>query len=134
MMDDDSLLHVSPAAINSGELRGDGSGVSGSAPIVCCTIPVSASDEDCISIFAWIMFSCDGSLDEVAAVFFDEEDFQMRLDRVRDEYVRRDDLDGHLQRFEKQFDDIRGEMRRGSEATEKKLDEIRNLLRAGAHS
>lgn len=51
-----------------------------------------------------------------------------RISRVRDEYVRRDDLDGHLGRWDKQFDDLRGEMRRQSDATNKRLDEITKLL------
>lgn len=53
-----------------------------------------------------------------------------RISRVRDEYVRRDDLDGHLQRMEKQFDEVRNEMRRNSENTDKKLDDIRKLLQS----
>lgn len=51
-----------------------------------------------------------------------------RVNRVRDEYVRRDDLDGHLARMGKQFDDIRDDMRRNSENLDKRLDEIRKLL------
>lgn len=51
-----------------------------------------------------------------------------RIGRVRDEYVRRDDLDGHLGRWDKQFDDLRGEMRRNSDATNKQLSEIMKLL------
>lgn len=54
-----------------------------------------------------------------------------RINRVRDEYVRRDDLDGHLGRWDKQFDDLRAEMRSRGEKTDKTLDEIRNMLRSG---
>lgn len=52
-----------------------------------------------------------------------------RIDQVRTDYVRRDDLDGHVGRIEKRFDEVFNEMRRGNEATERKLDDIRNLLR-----
>lgn len=51
-----------------------------------------------------------------------------RVNRVRDEYVRRDDLDGHLSRMEKQFDDIRSEMRRGSAQVEQRLNEVIVML------
>ncbi len=53
-----------------------------------------------------------------------------RINRVRDEYVRRDDLQGHLMRIEKQFDDMRDQIQRGQEATEKKLDKIEGMLSA----
>lgn len=52
-----------------------------------------------------------------------------RIGRVRDEYVRRDDLEGHLSRMEKQFDDIRAEMRRASDMTDKKLEDIARAIR-----
>lgn len=51
-----------------------------------------------------------------------------RINRVRDEYVRRDDLAGHLERWEKRFDDLRDEMRRGHDSVGKKLDEIQKTL------
>lgn len=51
-----------------------------------------------------------------------------RINRVRDEYVRRDDLQGHLVRIDKQFDEMRDQIRRGQESTERKLDKIENLL------
>lgn len=54
-----------------------------------------------------------------------------RINRVRDEYVRRDDLQAHLVGIEKRFDDLRAELRRSSESTDKKLDEIQKTLRAG---
>lgn len=34
-----------------------------------------------------------------------------RINDVRDKYVRRDDLDGHLRRIEKSIDDMREEQR-----------------------
>ena len=51
-----------------------------------------------------------------------------RINRVRDEYVRRDDLEGHMTRTDKQRDDMRGELRRMAENTEKRLEELRKLL------
>lgn len=54
-----------------------------------------------------------------------------RVNRVRDEFVRRDDLAAHLDRVEKQFDDIKGELRRTSENTDRKLDDIRRALPPG---
>lgn len=51
-----------------------------------------------------------------------------RINRVRDEFVRREDLDGHLLRWDKQFDDLRAELRRSAESTDRKLDEIRSII------
>lgn len=34
-----------------------------------------------------------------------------KVDDVKERYVRRDDLDGHLSRMDKKIDDIRSEMR-----------------------
>lgn len=51
-----------------------------------------------------------------------------RISRVRDEYVRRDDLEAHLRRFEKQFDAIHSELVRSYEHTDKRFDELRKLL------
>jgi hypothetical protein len=54
-----------------------------------------------------------------------------RINRVRDEFVRRDDLAAHLERVDKQFDDLRAEVRRSGENTDRKLDEIRRTLSPG---
>lgn len=51
-----------------------------------------------------------------------------RINRVRDEYVREDHMNAHLQRIEKRFDDMRDEIRTRDEQTRKSLDEIRGLL------
>lgn len=45
-----------------------------------------------------------------------------RINRVRDEYARRDDLDGHLARFDKQMDGHMGRI-------DKQLDDIRSVLK-----
>lgn len=52
-----------------------------------------------------------------------------RVSRVRDEYVRRDDLEGHLRRIDKSFDDVRADIRRGQEETNKRLGEIAAVLK-----
>lgn len=54
-----------------------------------------------------------------------------RVNRVRDEYVRRDDLAGHLMRVEKHMDEIRAEQRRQYDHTDKRLSEITALIRNG---
>lgn len=48
-----------------------------------------------------------------------------RINRVRDDFVRRDDLAEHLARNEKQLDDMRTDIRRLS-------DEIRQLIAGGS--
>lgn len=53
-----------------------------------------------------------------------------RVNRIRDEYVRRDDLDAHLARVEKRFDEIHHQIQRHSDMTEKRLTEIVTTLRA----
>lgn len=57
-----------------------------------------------------------------------------RVNRVRDEYVRRDDLDGHLRRFEKSMDEVKSQLMRQSEKTEARLSEIAALIRRNATS
>jgi hypothetical protein len=51
-----------------------------------------------------------------------------RINRVRDEFVRRDDLEGHLGRWDRQFEDLRTEMRRNSDFVGEQLREIMNRL------
>lgn len=52
-----------------------------------------------------------------------------RVNRVRDEYVRRDDMDGHLARLDKRFDEFNQQMLRNNDQVQKRLDEIAVLLR-----
>ena len=52
-----------------------------------------------------------------------------RVNRVRDEYVRRDDMDGHLARLDKRFDEFNQSMLRNNAHVEKRLDEIATLIR-----
>lgn len=52
------------------------------------------------------------------------EPIHERINRVRDEFVRRDDLESHLARIDKQFGELREDFRRGT-------DEIKTLIRSG---
>jgi len=40
-----------------------------------------------------------------------DRDLHKRIDDVKDKYVRRDDLDGHITRLDSNFRDLREEMR-----------------------
>lgn len=47
-----------------------------------------------------------------------------RLNRVRDDYVRRSDLDGHIQRLDNNVKDLREELRETRTETNHRLDAI----------
>ena len=47
-----------------------------------------------------------------------------RLNRVKDEYVRRVDLDGHIGRLDNSVQNLTGEMRSSSAQTNQRLDAI----------
>jgi hypothetical protein len=51
-----------------------------------------------------------------------------RINRIRDElgsdFVRKDDLDGHLGRIEKNINDLRSEAREAQKETHRRLDSI----------
>lgn len=47
-----------------------------------------------------------------------------RVNKVRDEYVRRDDLDGHLQRIDGNVNELRREIADGQREMTKRLDAI----------
>lgn len=51
-----------------------------------------------------------------------------RINRVRDEYVREDHLNSHLDRIDKRFDNLSDEMRRHSDKVDKGFGEMRRLL------
>lgn len=60
---------------------------------------------------------------------------QDRLNRVRDEYVRRSDLDGHIQRLDNNVKDLREELRETRKETNSRLDVIlASLTRDGGNS
>lgn len=47
-----------------------------------------------------------------------------RINRVRDEFVRREDLDGHLRRFEKQIDELKQNLKSSEERHTNRYDAI----------
>ncbi len=51
-----------------------------------------------------------------------------RINRFRDEYVRRDDLDGHLARVEGSVKDLREESREGTREINRRLDQVLTTL------
>ncbi len=51
-----------------------------------------------------------------------------RINRVREDYVRRTDLDGHIQRLENNVDHLRAEVREHRAETTKRLDTLVALL------
>ncbi len=53
-----------------------------------------------------------GSFRNLAArISTGSRELHRRIDRVKDDYVRRDDLDGHIQRLDGNLRDLREEMR-----------------------
>lgn len=62
-------------------------------------------------------------LAEAKAAYLDD-----RINRVRDEYVRRDDLDGHLQRIDKRLVELREDGRRDMDQLQGELREIKQLV------
>lgn len=54
----------------------------------------------------------DRQTEKLARAIGDGDDkLHERINRVRDDYVRRVDLDGHLSRFDKNFDEIRRDLK-----------------------
>lgn len=51
-----------------------------------------------------------------------------RINRTRDEYVRRDDLDGQIRRLESSVTDMRDEMRHSSTEINKRFDSVMETL------
>ncbi|GGE78995.1 hypothetical protein H1W37_19530 [Stappia taiwanensis] len=47
-----------------------------------------------------------------------------RINRTRDEYVRRSDLDNHIQRLDKSVDDMRGDIRDMRREFVERLDKV----------
>ncbi|TPN57178.1 hypothetical protein [Mesorhizobium sp. B1-1-7] len=52
-----------------------------------------------------------------------------RINRVRDEYVRRVDLDGHMARMETSVKDLRDENREGTREINRRLDQVLTTIR-----
>lgn len=53
-----------------------------------------------------------------------DDDLHERVNKVRDEYVRRTDLDGHLARIDGNVNELRREIREGQKDTTERLDRI----------
>lgn len=51
-----------------------------------------------------------------------------RISRVQKDYVRRDDLDGHLARIDKRFDEIRQDQRQHAEENKSDLRELKQMM------
>ena len=58
------------------------------------------------------------------AIGREAERLHARIDRIREGYVRRDDLAGHLARLEKSMDEMRREQRRSAERMDRILAEL----------
>lgn len=61
----------------------------------------------------------------------DSEAIHERIGRVQENYVRRDDLDGHLVRIEKVFDEIKSDQRRNHSDLAAELRDIKQLIVGG---
>ena len=53
-----------------------------------------------------------------------QDDEDLRVNRVKDEYVRRVDLDGHIVRLDRSVNALAAEMRNSTVATNQRLDAI----------
>lgn len=51
-------------------------------------------------------------------------DLHKRVDRVKDDYVRRDDLNSHLDRMDKNVEKLRDEIQRARDETNQRLDNL----------
>lgn len=51
-----------------------------------------------------------------------------RINRVRDEYVKRVDLDGHMERMEETVKELRAETREGTREINRRLDQVLTTL------
>lgn len=51
-----------------------------------------------------------------------------RINRVRETYVRRDDLDGHIQRLESEMKQLRADQKEASKSVSNQLDRLFDML------
>lgn len=67
---------------------------------------------------------------ETATATAKEGDDQLheRINRVRDEYVKRVDLDGHMTRMETTVKELREETREGTKEINRRLDQVLTTL------
>lgn len=52
-----------------------------------------------------------------------------RVNDIRDEYVRRTDLDGHMQRIDNSMHDLRSDMKEQHRDTQRRLDSVLTALK-----
>lgn len=57
-----------------------------------------------------------------------------RVNRVRDEYVKRVDLDGHMARMETNVKELRDETREGTREINRRLDQVLTTLQPGSRA
>lgn len=57
-----------------------------------------------------------------------DEKLHERINRVREDYVRRDDLDGHIARLEKEVSGLKDDQRASSAALMARLDSLFELI------
>jgi len=60
-----------------------------------------------------------------------DEALHDRINRVRDEYVKRADLDSHMARIEANVKELREENREGTREINRRLDQVLTTLRPG---
>ena len=74
----------------------------------------------------WNMAGRIKAVDDRTTVAIKEGDAELhgRINRVREDYVRRVDLDGHIQRLDKNVEDLRREMRENAKDAGHRLDVI----------
>lgn len=53
-----------------------------------------------------------------------DAELHARINKVREDYVRRADLDGHIQRLDRNVDDLREEIRQSRTETNQRLDTL----------
>lgn len=58
-----------------------------------------------------------------------DDNLHARVNDVRDEYVRRSDLDGHMQRIDTSMHDIRSDMKEQHHDTQRRLDYVLSALK-----
>lgn len=65
-----------------------------------------------------------GDADAMAAVKAGDDQLHERLNRTRDDYVRRVDLDGHLSRLDETMKDVRADMKTHNSEMTGRIDSL----------
>lgn len=78
-----------------------------------------------LGAFYRIVSKIDDGHDNLSKNIKDGDDaLHERVNRVRDEYVRRADLDGHIQRLDKNVDDLRSDIKQSRAEMNQRLDAL----------